>query len=65
MRLIKGNINLAKEIGVSERTISRWKHEGLLSKSIIGHIRRTIIYDFDIVLSEINVTPLKRGRKTK
>lgn len=54
MTLIKSNKALAKEIGVSERTITSWRSEGILAPAIVSDFRRTIIYNLEKVYECLN-----------
>lgn len=52
--IIKGDIALAAELGVSTRTIRTYKKEGILAKAIISNYRRFIAYDLDMVYECLN-----------
>ena len=62
VKTIKGNIELADTLGVSLRTIYRWKKSGLLNSSVIIKIGRIIIYDLEKVINNLQQTPVRRGR---
>lgn len=47
--LVRGNTALAAALGVTERTVRRWRQEGLLAAATVVDIRRTIVYDLDKV----------------
>lgn len=48
-RIIKGNTELAKKIGVSVFTISRWKNKGILNYKDINGV---IFYDCENLFDE-------------
>lgn len=50
MILIKGNKALAKELGVTDVTISQWKAKGWIKP--LKRIGNTIFWDLEKVLSE-------------
>lgn len=53
--IIRGNKALAKELGVSERTVVSWKSKRILDKGIIAERGRIILYDLDKVLDCLKV----------
>lgn len=53
--IIRGNKALAKELGVSERTVVSWKTKRILDKGIIAQRSRVILYDLDKVLDCLKV----------
>lgn len=61
--LIRGNKALAAQIGVSQRTISQWRSEGILSDATVADFRRTIIYDIRKVFECLQNKKVKPGRK--
>ena len=61
-RLIKGHRQLARQLHVNESTIRVWLKRGVLKKSVVCHVGRIILYDYDLVLDELNMRRGARGR---
>ena len=65
-RLVKGNSELAKALGVSRSTIQDWRKRGYLTYGIYIEIGRIVIYDLDKVLEGLQPKNLyKFGRHSK
>ena len=50
---IRGNKELAKELGVDVKTVTTWKSDGVLDDAILAQYNRVIIYDFEGVLTAL------------
>ncbi len=61
-RLVRGHRKLARQLHVHESTVRAWLRRGVLKKSVVCHLGRVILYDYDLVLEELNIRPGALGR---
>ena len=59
---VKGNKQLAKELGVSRDTVQEWRKRGILAPAVLADIGRIIIYDMEKVYECLHNRKVTRGR---
>lgn len=64
-KLIRGNKALGATLGVNERTVRRWRTEGLLAEATVVDLRRMIVYDLDKVFECLQNQALMRRKNQK
>lgn len=64
-KLIRGNKAFGATLGVNERTVRRWRTEGLLAEATVVDLRRTIVYDLDKVFECLQNQALMRRKNQK
>ena len=52
-------------LGVNERTVRRWRTEGLLAEATVVVLRRTIVYDLDKVFECLQTQALNAQKESE